>query len=609
MITRALVVTKYKMKEKKKKKFEDDDRSVTKLSLFKRVIANPLPLRSILQSPLPHRMASESSANRPSTPSSNSTESFIGCFISLISKCDIRYEGVLYLLNVQDSTIGLENVRSYGTEGRRKDGPQVPPSDKIYEYILFRGNDIKNLQIKSTPTSSKSEEQIFNDPAIIQSQYSGLLNSSVALVGGGRSLTESIQTQDVPAISSKAFPTGLPSHQSVTLLGPSNSSTATQVASHPSFSTAMYWQRPSGISSSGSLSLVQSSSLHTPPLAASLGVQNQRQNGEAQVPTKGGWTGLSNYGLPVSSAMTSSLVNLTQSPSLTSLKISDSLDLPSFLSTMTPVPYSASMTFDGSNMPQFSSPLQDINSNEAQISRNICPDPRPIHPRHPVHHSSSLSVNSTSGPLLTAPSLLTPDQFAHPREQLFSLTHNLNPNKKDMGSLILTPSGSSALMPSPTSQAPLLPLPISMQKLQCTAPQYTEEFDFEAMNEKFKKDEVWGSLGKATTTMEGVEDNASLSLGDKECHGMIPNPQSAYKKDDFFDTISCNSLTRGSRNGQNRFSERMKLDTETFGNFQQRPNFIHGGYGAGRGENFRGSYSWGRGYGYNGRGRGRNFPF
>ena len=298
-----------------------------------------------------------------------------------------------------------------------------------------------------------------------QSQYAGVLNSPVASVGGG-SLTESIQRQDSLAMSSKALPVGLPSHQSATQLGPSNQSAVTQVSGHPSFSTPTYWKGHGGISSNSSNSLLQSSSLQSPSTVSPLSFQDWMQTPETQAPIKVGWTTVSECGLPVSSAAASSLVNLTRSPSPTSLQISGLLDVPSLLPAKTTMPYSTSMTFNGSNMPSFSSPLQDINSIDGQISEKNCPDPRPIYPGHVVHHPASSFVGSTSVPFPTPPSLLTPDQFAYPEEHLSPLTEKLTPKQKDMGSLIPTSSGSSVLMPSPGSQAPLLPLPTLVQKVR-----------------------------------------------------------------------------------------------------------------------------------------------
>lgn len=87
---------------------------------------------------------------------------YIGSLISLISKTGVRYEGTLYTIDMQESTIALQDgtkttnaclsvptsactnhafliVRSFGTEGRKQDGPQIPASDQLFEFIRFRG--------------------------------------------------------------------------------------------------------------------------------------------------------------------------------------------------------------------------------------------------------------------------------------------------------------------------------------------------------------------------------------------------------------------------------------------------------------------------------------
>jgi len=68
----------------------------------------------------------------------------------LISKKNIRYEGILYSINETNSTLALQNVTSFGTEGREKAEPStafVAPQEGVHAYLLFRGCDIKDLHV------------------------------------------------------------------------------------------------------------------------------------------------------------------------------------------------------------------------------------------------------------------------------------------------------------------------------------------------------------------------------------------------------------------------------------------------------------------------------
>ncbi|KAI1233494.1 hypothetical protein IHE44_0004675 [Lamprotornis superbus] len=66
------------------------------------------------------------------------------------------------------------SLRSFGTEDRPTDRP-APPREEIYEYIIFRGSDIKDITVCEPP---KAQHTLPQDPAIVQSSLGSASTSS-----------------------------------------------------------------------------------------------------------------------------------------------------------------------------------------------------------------------------------------------------------------------------------------------------------------------------------------------------------------------------------------------------------------------------------------------
>ena len=295
----------------------------------------------------------------------------------------------------------------------------------------------------------------------LQSHYDGMhSNSSPFASNGGKTLTDSTQWQDTPALKTRAYPGVQPSYQSVTQVGPLDHVLATQGLSS---STPLYWQGHDGTSVSVSHAPQQPISFLSPSSESfPLTMPRQLQAPKTQVSTTPSLLNTSEFGTPVSSYIASASVHQNLSASLSPV----SLDMPSSLSMKSSLPHSASMTTNGSNLSSFPSSCIDIKASEAQIVGKAVSDPRLVLPVQPMAYPVSPFVDSL-GPLLTpSPSLVSTDQLTQSRPRLHSSTQKLYPDKSDLSAPTPGSSRFSSLISMPISQAPLLPLPSSSQQVR-----------------------------------------------------------------------------------------------------------------------------------------------
>ncbi|KAI3719923.1 hypothetical protein L6452_20829 [Arctium lappa] len=593
-------------------------------------------------------MAAESSRS-----STSSADSYIGSLISLTSKSEIRYEGILYNINTEESSIGLRNVRSFGSEGRKKDGPQIMPSEKVYEYILFRGSDIKDLQVKTSPPVQPTQP-INSDPAIIQSHYPlpAATSSSLPVAATGNSMPDPSTHSPQLGHPGSTFQGGMPLYQPDGIMGSWGPSPPPPNVNSSGLAMPMYW--PGFYAPPNGLPQLHQQSLFRPTTGLSMppSMQQPMQYPSFNASLPSGAPNLPSSNLPeytspflptsTSSAnlMSTSLLGSAVPSSLPPVppSVLSNEPLPSFMHTKTPNSVAPTTPLIGS-LPSVS-PLTttaspDVNVNISSISNKSNVLSGANLPYQGMSHPTSIGRTTLIPTESPTPSLVTPGQLLQSGQAAVIPSQSSQAVHKDVEPAPSSEPSAPISVPI-EAQPPILPLPPQSRNAPKMngAPyqnrhnyrgrergrgfggsrpvmKFTEEFDFTAMNEKFNKDEVWGTLGKTNKSSSKERDGNGSDEDELEDDNDIALPKfdvkPVYSKDDFFDTLSCNSNDNQSNNGRARFSEQMKLDTETFGEFS-RYRGGRGGRGPYRGGRFRGGGYHGRGYGYVSRGRGGRNP-
>ena len=101
-------------------------------------------------------------------------------------------------------------VRSYGTEYPPTDRP-VPPRDEIFQYIIFRGADIEDLQVREPPQTTLPQ-----DPAIVEVKLSArafFFLSNASVCSHRCTQPQAVQLAAVRHIRVRTPPTRIISHR------------------------------------------------------------------------------------------------------------------------------------------------------------------------------------------------------------------------------------------------------------------------------------------------------------------------------------------------------------------------------------------------------------